>query len=228
MCDLMSFFMHGISLMVNRAGLPQGCAGPLVRFLVDPYGSPPVIDQETDGDCKPQSLEDFTMSQDKSARASRAPVTQTRISANGTTDSITWIREATAIKRLRRHLAKSGCTLHISREGSADRQRHGEYFIRDDGGHLIDDKINLSAWMRSYGLLAPLEMIDPPLGRGWLFYIGRYERVVVDGIECNHAKPITRTYTTEAAARRAVEHLTDRTGLVLCAFDAGAKGGTHE
>ena len=152
--------------------------------------------------------------------AIRPKTTQTLHNADGTTSTIRWVREGTVIKRLRRFLAKTGCTLHISREGSADRQRHGEYFIRDQDGDVAHDNVNLEEWLRSCDLLADDERIDPPLDRGWLFYVGRYERVTVDGIDCNYARPITRTYTTEAAARRAVEHLTDRTGLVICSFDA--------
>ena len=161
-----------------------------------------------------------------SAPKIRAKNTQTRLHADGTTSEIRWIKEATAIKRLRRHLAKSGCSLHITREGSSARHQHGEYFITEEDGRLVDDKINLAAWLRAYNLLADQEMIDPALNRGWKFYIGRYERVVVYGIEANYARPITRTFTTEGAARRAVEHLTDREGLVICSFDASIREAT--
>ena len=160
-----------------------------------------------------------------SPRASRAPVTQAVQHADGTTSTVRWIREPTVIKRIRRKLAERNHSLLITREGTQARRELGEYAVLDADKKVLDKQVDLAKLARFLGVLAPLEMIDPPLGRGWLFYIGRYERVVVNGIECNHAKPITRTYTTEAAARKAVEHLTDRTGLVLCSFDAGAKGG---
>ena len=172
--------------------------------------------------------EDFTMPQDNSARASRAHVTQSRIHANGTTDTITWVREATCIKRLRRHLAKSGCSLHITREGSPDRQRHGEYFIRDEEGRLIDDKISLEAWLRAYNLLADGERIDPPLDRGWKFYIARQRKQVIDGISYWHNDQLTGIYSTEKAARKAADGIEDRENLVVVGFDARAKGGTHD
>ena len=158
-----------------------------------------------------------------SAPKIRAKNTQTLQHADGTTSEIRWIKEATAIKRLRRHLAKSGCTLHVTREGSSARHQHGEYFITEEDGRQVDDKINLESWLRAYDLLADDEKIDPPLNRGWRYYIGRTERVMVDGISANYARPITRTYTSEAAARRAVEHLTDREGLVICSFDASIR-----
>ena len=65
----------------------------------------------------------------------------------------------TALKRLRRHLAKISFTLHCTRPGTAEWARHGQYFIRDDLGNVFSDRINLESRMRSYGLLADIEVI---------------------------------------------------------------------
>lgn len=167
------------------------------------------------------------MSQDKSARASRAN-TQTRIHADGTTDTIRWVREATAIKRLRRHLAKSGCSLHIPREGSANRQRHGEYFIRDEEGRLVDDKINLESWLGANDLLADGEKIDPPLHKGWRFYVARSHVEVVNGITFQSHQQLTRAYMTAEAARKASAGIEDREELILVGYDASRQEAADE
>ena len=168
------------------------------------------------------------MSQDNSARASRAPVTQSVQHAAGTAETITWVREATCIKRIRRKLAARNHSLLITREGTAARRDMGEYAVLDADGHPLQTHADLADLARFLGVLADDERIDQPLNRGWKFYIGRYERVTVDGISANYARPITRTYTTEAAARRAVEHLVDREGLVICSFDASIRESRHE
>lgn len=170
--------------------------------------------------------EDTTMANATSTPKIRAKNTQARLHADGSTDTITWVRESTVIKRLRRALAKKNHSLLITREGTSARRELGEYAVLDSDGHPLQTHAELAALGRFLGVLADDERIDPPLNRGWLYYIGRYERVVVDGIEANYARPITRQYTTEAAARRAVEHLTDRDGLVICSFDASIREAT--
>ena len=160
--------------------------------------------------------------------AIRPKNTQSRISANGTTDTITWVREATCIKRLRRHLAKSGCSLHITREGSAERQRHGELYVRDHDGKLIDDKINLESWLRAYDLLADGEMIDPPMAKSWRYYVARSHIEVVNGITYHSHQQLTRAYLSPEAARKAADGIEDQEELVIVGYDAGAKGGTHD
>lgn len=156
--------------------------------------------------------------------AIRPKNTQTLHHADGTTSEIRWVREATCIKRIRRALAKKNHTLLITREATPARRELGLYAVLGADQAVIERNADLAKLARFLGVLAADELVDPPMDRGWLFYVGRYERVVVDGIECNYARPITRTYTTEAAARKAVAHLTDRAGLVMCSFDA--KGGT--
>ena len=163
-----------------------------------------------------------------SAPKIRAKNTQTLQHADGTTSEIRWIKEATAIKRLRRHLAKSGCSLHITREGSSARHQHGEYFITEEDGRLVDDKINLAAWLRAYNLLADQEMIDPPLNRGWLHYVARVRTVHVDGIEARYHERLTRDYTTQEAARKAAERIADRANLALCGYDSTIRESRHD
>ena len=222
----LSFAHRSGSLYDGLGGAPAMEAGS--KWPVDQPRSVrhPVIGLARWRVCNPHL--ESVMSQDNSARASRAsraPVTQTRIHANGTTDSITWIREATAIKRLRRHLAKSGCSLHITREGSPDRQRHGEYFIRDQEGHLIDDKINLEAWLRAYNLMADDERIEPPPEKGWRYFVARHRIVQVDGVNARYAEPISREFTSRSAANRAAQGISDRDDLVLVAYDANRLDG---
>lgn len=162
-------------------------------------------------------------------RASRAilPHNQVVNQAGEVVATVFWVKEATVIKRIRRKLAERNHSLLITREGTQARRELGLYAVLGADHGVIDKQVDLSKLARFLGVLAEDELVDPPMDRGWLFYVGRYERVVVDGIECNYARPITREYTTEAAARKAVAHLTDREGLVICSFDA-RHGGSDE
>ena len=164
-----------------------------------------------------------TMSQDKSVRASRAPA-QTVINANGTTSEIRWVKEPTAEKRLRRHLAKSGCSLVKTRPGSRQYDTLGELAILDESGELVADRINLAAWLRSYGLLADDERIDPPLGQGWKYHVARSRTEVIDGQRTIINEQLTGEYTTEKAARKAAEGIVDRENLVVVGRDATREG----
>ena len=69
------------------------------------------------------------------------------------------VSHQTALKRLRRHLAKIDYTLHSTRPGSAEWKLHGDYVIRDERGNVFADRINFEARLRSYGLLAEGEVI---------------------------------------------------------------------
>ena len=164
------------------------------------------------------------MSQDKSTRASRA-ITQPVHYADGTIGSITWVREATVIKRIRRKLAERNHAFVITREGTQARRELGLYAVLAADQTVIHKDADLAKLARFLGVLADDEAIDPPPLKNWRFYIGRYERVIVDGIEANYAAPITKEYTTEAAARKAVEHLTgaERDNLLICSFDMSAR-----
>ena len=73
----------------------------------------------------------------------------------------------TAVKRLRRFLAKINHTLVITREGSKERELYGQYFIRDEAGRVLADKINLESWLRSYGLMADDEGLAESVPESW-------------------------------------------------------------
>lgn len=136
-----------------------------------------------------------------------------------------WVREATVVKRVRRKLAERHHRLIITREGTAARREWGLYAILDAGGEVLQRNANLADLARFLGVLATHERIEPRGFQGWRHYVGKVETVIVDGVSASYARPITpRTYTTEAAARRAVEQLDDREGLVICSFVASARG----
>lgn len=65
----------------------------------------------------------------------------------------------TALKRLRRHLAKIGFSLQKTRPGSPAWRLHGDYAIRDDRGNIHADRLSLEARLRAYGLMADIEVI---------------------------------------------------------------------
>ena len=161
-------------------------------------------------------------------RPKSARITQPIHYADGSVGTITWIKEAAAIKRVRRKLAERNHRLIITREGSQQRIDLGEYAVLDGDGHPLQRHADLSALARFLGCLADGEQIEAPPLRNWNFYVARYEEVEVDGMKAKYAKPITREYTTEGAARRAVAHLKDRTGLVICSFDASVRERRHD
>ena len=144
--------------------------------------------------------------------------------ATGTADTVTWVKELTVIRRIRRALAKKNHTLLITREGTHARRDLGLYAVLDADQEVIERNADLANLARFLGVLAPLEMIDPPLGRGWKHYVARQVTVEVDGVPCLYNEPVTRVYSTPEAARRAAEGIEDRTGLVLCGFDSRQGG----
>ena len=163
-----------------------------------------------------------------STGAIRPKNTSPLIYPDGTETSIVWVKEAAGIKRLRRYLANIGHILVITREGTPDRQRHGEYLIRDEKGAVFADRINLASHLRSCGLLADDERLDPPSNKGWRHYVARARTIKLDGIECITHERLTKDFTTEKAARKAAEGIEDREGLVICSWDASNRGGAHD
>ena len=155
-----------------------------------------------------------------STGAIRPKNTQTRLHADGSTDTITWVREATVIKRIRRKLAERNHRLVITRLGTQARVELGEYAVLNDQGEVLDKDCNLADLARFIGVLAPEEMIDPRVDKGWRFCVARREQVEIDGKKYLHNKPLTRGYSTEEKARQAAAHIQDRTGLVLVSWDA--------
>ena len=159
-------------------------------------------------------------------RPKSARITQPIHYADGTVGTITWVKEPTVIKRIRRALSARNHRLVITREGSQARRELGMYSVLDADDEVLQHDADLTSLARFLDVLAADEHIEPPPLKNWLFYVARYERVVVDGIEANYAAPITRMFSTAAAARRAVDHLKDRDGLVICSFDTTARART--
>ncbi|MFM2007653.1 MAG: hypothetical protein RLZZ09_3308 [Pseudomonadota bacterium] len=150
----------------------------------------------------------------------KSAASNTAINVDGSTGTLIWVREATVIRRIRRHLAKSGCTLLKSRPGTRQYDIRGEYAIFDESGELVSERINLSAWLRSYKLLAEHEQIDPPVGKGWKYHVARSRTEVIDGKRIIINEQLTGEYSTEKAARKAAEGITDRDGLNVVGRDS--------
>lgn len=143
--------------------------------------------------------------------------------------ALRWVSEATCIKRLRRHLATIGLQLVITRAGTNQRREWGELAILDNQGVLHSKSVNLECSLQAHGLLAVNERIEYPFDKFWLYHLARKRTVIVDGIRYTYFDQITKDYTTEKAARKAGEHITDREGLVFVGWDASdRKGGTHD
>ena len=134
----------------------------------------------------------------------------------------------TAIKRTRRHLAKTGATLVKSKPGTKAWAELGDFAIKDASGELLAKSVNLRSFMESQGLLAKEERIELPGFSGWRWYVARRIAVKCEGqtVLCN--EPLTRVYFTEKQARRAAESIADKAGLVICSFDASGKSGGRD
>lgn len=143
---------------------------------------------------------------------------------------IRWVSEATATKRLRRHLATIGLQLVITRAGTNQRREWGEYAILDNQGVIHSKSVNLGCSLKAHGLLAADERIEYRWDRFWLHHVARRVTVQVDGQSCIYHEQVTRDYSTVKAAKKAGESIEDRTDLVLVSWDASrsTKGGTHD
>jgi hypothetical protein len=64
------------------------------------------------------------------------------IRPNLTTSEIRWVKEATAVKRLRRHLATIGLQLVITRAGTNQRREWGKLAIVDSAGVIFEKSLN--------------------------------------------------------------------------------------
>jgi hypothetical protein len=194
-------------------------AGSLFRSLVGPHGSPPAYYQRAVGDYTKPTTEATIMAINATSTGAIRP------NSNGS--DIRWISQATIIKRIRRKLAERGHYLQITREGSDARRELGEFCVLDDRFIPLSTNCKLAELAKFLGVLAAGEAIDPPSDKGWRHYVARQVTVEVNGKPCLYNEPVTRTYTTPEAARRAAAGIKDREGLVLCGFDASlVKGGT--
>jgi len=142
------------------------------------------------------------MSHDNTLGAVRPNTTP---STAGTASEIRWVREATIIKRIRRRLALHGQSLVKTREGTAERRENGVYAIADQAHGIFMKSAKLDSLARALGVLADDEMVDPPMNRGWRYYIGRQVSEDVGDKRAIHVVRITKSYTTPAAAWKAAE-----------------------
>lgn len=134
------------------------------------------------------------------------------------------VREQTLIKRLRRRLASLDLVLHRNRPGTSERERYGEWSVSGRDCGVMWHNVTLVELARDMRVLAADERIEPHGLHGWRYFVGLAETVNVAGIPVSCIRPIAgRTYVSEAAARRAVEHLEGRAGLVVVGFDAASR-----
>jgi hypothetical protein len=154
------------------------------------------------------------MSHDKTPGASVATVTFKYISLD------------TAIKRARRHLAKTGASLVKSKPGTKSWRELGDFSIRDASGEVVMKSVNLRAMMQAAEILADDEIIELPNKPGWRWYVARHFVVHQDGKTHRRNEPLTRLYFSEKQALRAAESITDRDGIVVVGFNAN--GGTND
>ncbi len=158
-------------------------------------------------------LEDNTMSKDRTPGVS-AETTYRYISLD------------TAIKRARRHLAKTGASLVKSKPGTKSWRELGDFSIRDASGEVVMKSVNLRAMMQAAEILADDEIIELPNKPGWRYYVARQVSVQIDGATHYRNEPLSKLYFTEKQAIKAAESITDRDGIVVVGFNAN--GGTHD
>ena len=140
---------------------------------------------------------------------------------------IRWVSEATAIKRLRRHLASIGLQLVLTRSGTNQRREWGELAILDSNGAIYQKSVNLESRLEAYNLLADDERIEYRWDKFWLHHIARRVTVQVDGQSCIYHEQLTKDYVSVKAAKKAGASIEDRSDLVMVSWDAGRskKGG---
>jgi hypothetical protein len=164
------------------------------------------------------------MANNATTRASSAPA-QSVQHADGTTSDIRWVKEPTVIKRIRRKLAEQGKSLLKTRIGTTAHRELGEFAVLNSKHEVEIKLVNLRLLAMNLGVLANDERIDPPSNRGWLHYVARQTTIEIDGVTQIYNQPVTKkAYTTPEAALKAAAHIEDRTGLVLCGYDAQAGG----
>lgn len=159
--------------------------------------------------------EDKPMSQDNTTGASAAT-------------TFRYVSLDTAVKRLRRHLSKTGATLVKSKPGTKAWRELGDFAIRSSSGEILLKSVNLTCLMQTAELLADHERIELPNRPGWRFFVAR-QVAVQDGASTHYRNdPVSRVFFTQAQAMRAADAIEDRDGIVVVAFSAtGRSGGRH-
>jgi hypothetical protein len=160
------------------------------------------------------NAKESNMSHDNTPGASVATVTFKYISLD------------TAIKRARRHLAKTGASLVKSKPGTKSWRELGDFSIRDASGEVVMKSVNLRAMMQAAEILADDEIIELPNKPGWRYYVARQVSVQIDGATHYRNEPLSKLYFTEKQAIQAAESITDRDGIVVVGFNAN--GGTND
>lgn len=148
------------------------------------------------------------------------PQSNQLIRADGTESAIKWIREATAIKRIRRTLARRSHSFQIQSEGTKARDEIGQYAVLDERKEILSANCKLPELARFLGVLADDELIEPPAERGWVFHVARERVEVIGGKRVRLRDRLTKDFKTEKAARKAVAKIEDRTGMVIVGMDA--------
>jgi hypothetical protein len=147
-----------------------------------------------------------------------------KIRPTSTVTEIRWIKEPTAVKRLRRHLATIGQQLVITKAGTWQRQHWGRMAIVEDTGEVYLKSVDLESRLRAFGLMADDEQIEIE-GRAWRFFVARHRIEVIDGRHVSFHDQLSQLYTTRPAAEKAAERI-GGADLAIVGYDAGLKGGT--
>jgi len=170
--------------------------------------------------------------------AIRPNSTQTlNTTADGTAIDFRWIKEPAIIKRVRRKLAERGQFLIKTREGTDARRELGEgtdarrelgvYAVADENREVVLASLKIDSLARALGVLADDEKIDPPMSRGWRYYIGRQVSEDVGGKRAIHVVRITKDYTTPEAAWKAAEDF-ECDDLIEVGYLADRQEGRHD
>jgi len=133
-----------------------------------------------------------------------------KIRPNSTVTEIRWIKEPTAIKRLRRHLATIGQQLVITKEGTWQRQHWGRMAIVENTGEVHQKSVDLESRLRAFGMMADDERIEYRHDKFWLHHVARRVTVEVNGQRATYHEQLTRDFTTAKAATKAAESIKDQ------------------
>lgn len=124
----------------------------------------------------------------------------------------------TLIKRVRRHLARRGHSLLITRAGSDERETLGRYAVIGADGNVLERNADLAALARFLGVLAEDERLKNEPNH-WRYYVAQQRSEEIDGRIFLLADQLSRAYTTLEAARKAAARF-KREGLTIVGYDA--------
>jgi hypothetical protein len=133
----------------------------------------------------------------------------------------------TAVKRARRHLAKTGAKLIKSKPATKSWRELGDFSIRDASGEVVMKSVNLRAMMQAAEILADDEIIELPNKPGWRWYVARHIVTHQDGKTHRRNEPLTHLFFSQKQALRAAEAFDDQSGIVICSFNAELSGDAH-